>query len=331
MTDDLSSKNRNEIHRFLLQEAPIRGESVRLTSQWQEVVKRHELPPAVQRALGELTAAAVLLSAALKFDGALVLQILGDGPVHLMVVESNSVAASVGELGTKFRATAKLRESIDANTINPEASFKELVNPFGTGRFVMTLDPRIKLPGQQTYQAIVPLEGDSVAEIIAGYMARSEQIPTRLWLAADANQASGLLLQKLPSEGGSIELKAVDAQKVIADESWTRLEQLADTVGPDELLSTDSDQLMHRLFWQEPMRSLDQRTCYFGCSCTREKVGNMLQTLGLPEVKGILTEREKVQVNCDYCNTAYDFDAIDCAALFAGTLSSTIKPPDIKQ
>jgi molecular chaperone Hsp33 len=327
MDEDSSSKNKNEIHRFLLQEAPIRGESVRLTTEWQEVVNRHSFPPAVQRALGELTAAAVLLSAALKFDGALVLQILGDGPVHLVVVESNSVAASVGELGTKFRATAKLRESIDASAIDPAATFKELVNPFGTGRFVMTLDPRIKLPGQQTYQAIVPLEGNSVAEVIAGYMARSEQVPTRLWLAADAYQASGLLLQKLPSEGGSIELKAVDAQKALADESWTRLEQLADTVGPDELLVTDSEQLMHRLFWQEPMRSLDQRVCYFGCSCTREKVSNMLQTLGLPEVEGILSEREKVQVNCDYCNTAYEFDAIDCAALF----SSAVKTPESPQ
>jgi molecular chaperone Hsp33 len=327
MAEDPTKQNKNEIHRFLLQEAPIRGESVRLTTEWQEVVNRHSLPPAVQRALGELTAAAVLLSAALKFDGALVLQILGDGPVHLVVVESNSVAASVGELGTKFRATAKLRESIDASAIDPAATFKELVNPFGTGRFVMTLDPRIKLPGQQTYQAIVPLEGNSVAEVIAGYMARSEQVPTRLWLAADANQASGLLLQKLPSEGGSIELKAVDAQKAIADESWTRLEQLADTVGPDELLVTDSEQLMHRLFWQEPMRSLDQRICYFGCSCTREKVSNMLQTLGLPEVEGILSEREKVQVNCDYCNTAYEFDAIDCAALF----SSAVKAPESPQ
>jgi molecular chaperone Hsp33 len=327
MAEDSTEKNKNEIHRFLLQEAPIRGESVRLTTEWKEVVNRHNLPLAVQRALGELTAAAVLLSAALKFDGALILQILGDGPVHLVVVESNSVAASVGELGTKFRATAKLRESVDASTIDAAATFKELVNPFGTGRFVMTLDPRIKLPGQQTYQAIVPLEGNSVAEVIAGYMARSEQVPTRLWLAADKDQASGLLLQKLPSEGGSIALKAVDAQKAIADESWARLEQLADTVGQDELLVTDPEQLMHRLFWQEPMRSLDQRTCYFGCSCTREKVGNMLQTLGLPEVEGILSEREKVQVNCDYCNTAYEFDAIDCAALF----SSAFKAPESPQ
>jgi molecular chaperone Hsp33 len=330
MAENSNAMEKNEIHRFLLQEAPIRGESVRLTTQWQEVVKRHNLPPAVQRALGELTAAAALLSAALKFDGALVLQILGDGPVHLIVVESNSVAASVGELGTKFRATAKLRESIDASTIDPAASFIELVNPFGTARFVMTLDPRIKLPGQQTYQAIVPLEGTSVAEVIAGYMARSEQVPTRLWLAADANQASGLLLQKLPSEGGTIDLQNVDAQKAIADESWRRLEQLADTVGPDELLITDSEQLMHRLFWQEPMRSLDQRTCYFGCSCTREKVSNMLQTLGLPEIEGILSERESVLVNCDYCNTAYEFDAIDCAALFSEALT-TLKPPATPQ
>jgi molecular chaperone Hsp33 len=330
MTNEKTIGNKNEIHRFLLQEAPIRGESVRLTSEWQEVVKRHNLPPAVQRALGELTAAAVLLSAALKFDGALVLQILGDGPVHLIVVESNSVAASVGELGTKFRATAKLRENVDPSTIDASATFRELVNPFDSGRFVMTLDPRIKLPGQQTYQAIVPLEGNSVAEVIAGYMARSEQVPTRLWLAADANQASGLLLQKLPSEGGAVELKAVDEQKAIADESWTRLEQLADTVGPDELLVTDSETLMHRLFWQEPMRSLDQRICHFGCSCNREKVGAMLQTLGLPEVESILTEREKVQVNCDYCNTLYEFDAIDCAALFASA-AAVIKQPERPQ
>jgi molecular chaperone Hsp33 len=305
----------DEIHRFLLKEAPIRGESVRLTQQWQEVVKRHQLPKALESALGELTAAAVLLGAALKFDGALVLQIFGDGPVHLVVVESNSGSSA----GSKFRATAKLREGIEAASIDPETSFINLVNPHGGGRFVMTLDPRIKLPGQQVYQAIVPLEGNSVADILAGYMVRSEQVPTRLWLSANKDQASGLLLQKLPDEGGTIDLKAYDEQTKLGAESWARLQQLADTVTPGELLETDTETLLHRLFWQEPMRNFDHRACQFSCTCSREKVGNMLQTLGAVEIQSILSEREKVEVNCDYCNTHYEFDAVDAAALFTIT------------
>jgi molecular chaperone Hsp33 len=304
----------NEIHRFLLKESPIRGECVRIADQWQEVVNRHSLPAAVEKALGELTAAALLFSATLKFDGALVLQILGDGPVHLIVVESNS-GASV-EDGTRFRATAKIRESCDPATISENASFTELVNPYGSGRFVMTLDPRIKLPGQQAYQAIVPLEGNSVADVLSAYMQRSEQVPTRLWLAADKLQASGLLLQKLPSEGGNIQLSEVDAQQSLGNESWVRLQKLAETVKHDELLDTDPKTLLHRLFWQEPMANLDQRRCYFGCSCNRTKVANMLKTLGANEVESILAERQNVKVNCDYCNTAYEFDAVDSASLF---------------
>jgi molecular chaperone Hsp33 len=307
----------NEIHRFLLQESPIRGECVRLTEQWQEVVSRHHLPTAVEKALGELTAA-------LKFDGALVLQILGDGPVHLIVVESNSGATEAST--TRFRATAKLREGAVKESLNAEATFTELVNPRGTGRFVMTLDPRVKLPGQQPYQAIVPLEGNSVADVLSAYMARSEQVPTRLWLAADKHQASGLLLQRLPDEGGAISLKQVDASRSKSDESWNRLQQLAETVNTDELLTTDPQSLLHKLFWQEPMASLDQRSCYFGCSCNREKVANMLRTLGVDEIEDILKERQTINVNCDYCNTAYEFDQIDSAALFVSTNVSDAPP-----
>ena len=303
------------LHRFLLQDAPIRGEAVQLTQAWQEVVSRHQLPLAVLTALGELSAAAVLLSAALKFDGALVLQIFGDGPVHLMVVESNSGS----NLGGSFRATAKLRESANAGNISPSATFTDLVNPSGTGRFVMTLDPRIKLPGQQTYQAIVPLEGNSVGEILSGYMARSEQVPTRLWLSASVERASGLLLQKLPDEGGTITLSQVDAHAKLGAESWERLQQLAQTVTHTELLETETETLLHRLFWQERMRNLDHRACRFACSCSREKVGNMLRTLGAAEIQDILTERETVQVNCDYCNEHYEFNAASSAALFAAS------------
>ena len=310
------------LHRFLLQEAPIRGESVQLTQAWQEVVSRHNLPVSVLNALGELSAAAVLLSAALKFDGALVLQIFGDGPVHLMVVESNSGS----NLGGSFRATAKLRESVDAKAIDPDTSFSDLVNPGGTGRFVMTLDPRIKLPGQQTYQAIVPLEGNSVADILSGYMARSEQVPTRLWLSASLEKASGLLLQKLPDEGGTVKLTQVDAQAKLGAESWERLQRLAETVTAAELLETETETLLHRLFWQESMRNLDHRACRFACSCTREKVGNMLRTLGVAEVSDILSEREKIEVNCDFCNEHYEFDAVDSAALFAADPAGLTAP-----
>ncbi|HEX2530555.1 MAG TPA: Hsp33 family molecular chaperone HslO [Burkholderiaceae bacterium] len=296
---------------FMFEEAPVRGELVEIVDAWRQVQERHDYPKAVKILLGEMLSAAVLLSASLKFNGAIVMQIYGDGPVRLLVVECDS--------DLQLRATAKLAPEA---VIDDNAALPQLVNAHGNGRFVITLDPKEKIPGQQPYQGIVPLDGESVASVIENYMLRSEQLHTRLWLAADENVSRGLLLQKLPHEGGSGSPLTDDT------EPWNRIVMLGSTVRAKELLSTDIQTMMHRLFWEETIRVFDARHPGFRCSCTREKVGNMLKMLGREEVEAALTELGTLGINCDFCGQHYEFDKVDCAQLFtASTTADAVQAP----
>lgn len=299
------------LQKFMFENAAVRGELVDVSETWRQVLARHTYPAPVKRMLGEMLAAAALLSANLKFNGSIIMQIHGDGPVKLLVVECDA------EL--HMRATAKLAP--DA-VIDDMASVTQLVNAHGHGRFVITLDPKDKLPGQQPYQGIVPLAGESVAVIIENYMLRSEQLDTKLWLAADGSVSRGLLLQKLPKEGGT-EGPIVDDL-----ETWNRTVALASTLQTEELLQTDISTLMRRLFWEETIRLFDPRNPVFQCSCSREKVGNMLKMLGQAEVDAALAELGKLGIDCDFCGQHYEFDTVDCAQLFATETSSAgMQPP----
>ena len=300
------------LQKFLFQDAPVRGELVEISDTWLQIQARHDYPKAVSTLLGEMVSAAALLSANLKFNGALIMQIHGDGPVRLLVVECDS--------DLQLRATAKLAS--DA-VIPDDASLTQLVNAGGNGRFVITLDPKDKLPGQQPYQGIVPLDGESMASVIENYMLRSEQLDTKLWLAADENVARGLLLQKLPNEGGTgtpVENEA---------EAWNHIVMLGSTVRRDELLSTDIETMLRRLFWEETIRVFDARHPSFHCSCSREKVGSMLKMLGRAEVESALADLGTLAINCDFCGQYYGFDKVDCAQLFATDLGadSAVLPP----
>ncbi len=301
---------KDTLQKFLVDNAPIRGELVEISDTWRQVQARREYPPAVKTLLGEMLAAAALLSANLKFNGMIVMQIHGDGPVKLLVVECDS------EL--HLRATAKLA---DGAQIADDASLGDLINAGGNGRFVITLDPKDKLPGQQPYQGIVPLDGESVATVIENYMLRSEQLDTKLWLAADSQVSRGLLLQKLPSEGG------VNAPTAKAEgsehDAWEHFVMLGNTLRREELLSTDIATLMHRLFWEETIRVFDPAHPGFHCSCSREKVGNMLKMLGREEVEDALTQMDKLGIDCDFCGQHYEFDAVDCALLFASDVAGS--------
>jgi molecular chaperone Hsp33 len=302
------------LHRFLVRQAPVRGELICLGDAWREIATRHDLPACVRDRLGELCVAGLMLSASLKFDGALVLQIQGDGPVSLMVVECESDG--------RLRATAKLREGASCPD---DATLQQLVNRQGRGRFMVTLDPRQSSVQKQAYQGIVPFEGSTIAEVLERYMARSEQLPTRLWLACDAQRAAGLMLQRLPDEGGHASPAGLSAQQELdPDEAWQRMQWLADTVTDDELRTLAADQILHRLFWQEPLHAFDARPVRFACSCSRLKVGNMLRMLGAQEVEAVIAEQGQVSVRCDFCNTAWDFDAVDCARLFVSDSSTTL-------
>ncbi len=279
------------LRRFLFEHAPIRGEIVHLDAAWRSVIERHDYPPVLRDLMGELCAATVLLAATLKLRGSMVLQIHGKGRVKLLVVECT------GDL--ELRATAKWEGEL------PHGTLQDLVGD--DGRFVITLDPK---DGNQAYQGIIALEGDSIAEILQNYMMRSEQLETRLWLAADGEHAAGMLLQKLPE------------QKEPADEdAWGRAAQIADTLRSDELLGLPATELVHRLYHEEDIRLFDAQPVVFHCTCSRENVARMLRMLGREEVDSILAERGDVQVHCEFCNQSYVFDCVDANAVFADIAS----------
>jgi molecular chaperone Hsp33 len=303
------------LYKFLLdgedpERSPVRGEIVSLDSTWRQMCQLHDYPEPVMRTLGELVAASALLTANLKFSGALVMQIHGDGPVPLLVVECNA--------DMTMRATATI---VEGAKIGIDASFAELVNTGGKGRFAITLDPKDRTQGQQPYQGIVPLEGASVAQVLGNYMLRSEQLDTQLWLAADDSRATGMLLQRLPLPGGteyqSPSAVAIEIESAL--DTWQRGLAFANTLERSELLGTDPETLMRRLFWEETLRIFEPMRCSFLCTCSRERVATMLVTLGQEEVNETLAEEGIVHVNCDFCNRSYDFDHVDCAQLFATT------------
>jgi molecular chaperone Hsp33 len=319
MLKDINT-SQDTLQKFIFDNAAVKGEFVELSDTWREVQARHDYPPAVKTVLGEMLAAAALLSANLKFNGAIIMQIHGDGPVRLLVVECDS--------DLRLRATAKLGEGV---TVADDASLTDMLNVSGKGRFVITLDPLEKMPGQQPYQGIVPLDGDDMATVIENYMLRSEQLDTRLWLAADGTVSRGLLLQKLPRHSGKDD-QVEQASEADELETWNRAVMLASTLKQQELLSTDIQTLMNRLFWEETIRVFEPAHPHFHCSCTREKVGNMLKMLGREEVEDALSELGHLGINCDFCGKHYEFDKVDCAQLFVSDtpVETLIAASDIK-
>ncbi|MGS1106110.1 Hsp33 family molecular chaperone HslO [Achromobacter anxifer] len=303
----------DQLKKYLTEDRSVRIQAVRLDATWKAVQANHDYPPAITHLLGELVAASTLLAANIKFDGSLVLQIQGDGPIALLVVECRN--------DLSLRATVKMREGHEVPT---DGNMQSLLNPGGNGRFIVVLDPQRKLPGQQAYQGIVPLQGDTVAEALQHYMKASEQLDTRLWLAADADHAAGMLIQRLPYHGGS-DAPVLTEQN--AAETWDRASALAGTIKRDELLATDIDTLIHRLFWEETLVAFDPLSVRWHCPCTRERVASMLRTLGQEEINSVLAERGQVDVSCDFCGKPYKFDSVDCATLFSSSAASAADEP----
>ncbi len=297
----------DQFKKYLLPDHSTRIQAVRLTSAWQAGLAHQHYPECVQRLLGELVSAAVLLATNIKFDGSLVLQLQGDGPIALIVVECTA--------NLDIRATVTVREGHD---IPADGTLQSLLNAQGKGRFVVVLDPNRDTTNLEPYQGIVPLEGDSVAQVLELYMRNSEQLDTHIWLASDAEHSAGLLLQRLPDHGGK---PGDDGESL--NETWTRVSHLAGTVKYQELLSLDIDTLIHRLFWEEDLIAFEPQTVRWHCPCTRERVANMLRMLGRDEIEDILSEREKIDISCSFCGKPYQFDAIDCAGLFMDNLDTT--------
>jgi molecular chaperone Hsp33 len=302
----------SELHKFLFEGLPVRGMFVRLTDAWTEILARREAadpwPLPVAQMLGEMAAAGALMQSNIKFNGSLVMQIYGDGPVKVAVAEVQH--------DLRLRVTAKVVGDVDAN-----ARLTQLVNAGGRGRCAITLDPKDKLPGQQAYQGVVPLNGpqgerlEDLSRVLEHYMRQSEQLDTRLVLACDMKVAAGLLIQRLPIEGEA-NLGGQGETDEERYEHFNRIATLAASLTRDELLELDVETLLRRLFWQDKLLRFDVQTPRFECTCSRERVAGMIRGLGQEEADSIIAERGEIDVGCDFCGRHYRFDAIDAARLF---------------
>lgn len=273
---------------------------------WQEMIQNQNLPSSVRSMLGELSAAAVMLAASLKFDGSLVLQIQGDGPVRLAIVEVRT--------GLLARATVQLRVPVEA--VDAKADFKSLVNKNGNGRCALILDMASRAPGEQPYQGVVPLTGETVAETIESYMTQSEQVRTELQLAADNIACGGVLLQHVATTGGY-------DQGEIDPEGFEHLSAFVRTVKHEELLSLQAEEIARRLFWEDNPVVLEELEPKFSCRCSQKGIEAMVKNLGEKEALEIVAEQGRIEVKCEFCGKTYVLDPIDVKALFAGGSKSS--------
>lgn len=277
----------DQIQRFLFDQTNVRGEIVTLDTTYSEVLIRHGYPHAVNVLLGELLAAVALLTDTVKLDGTLSIEVRGRGDLSLLMAESNP--------GGELRAIARLDE--EGALPAEDAGFRELV---GEGQIVITLDPK---EGRR-YQGIVALEFDTLSACLEAYFSQSEQLPTRLWLAADGQKAGGLLLQRLP-----------DASQNQDIDAWERSVHLAKTIKREELLGLEQREVLYRLYHEETVRVFEPKTLRFGCTCSRERMSHALHTLGEAELKDILADQGEIDTQCHFCHTKYHYTAAEIEAL----------------
>ncbi len=296
----------DQLHKFIFEDLPVKGAVVTVASGWQELLDRRAavepFPTPIKGLLGEMLAAGLLMQSSIKFSGALVLQLHGDGPLSLAVSEVRS--------DMSYRLTAQVH-----GTVETHAKLAELVNVTGEGRCVITLDSAGRAPGAQPYQGIVPLFGDGreplaeISQALEHYMLQSEQLDTRLILTATDRVAAGLMLQRLPRRGSHEE------QIVGKDEDFNRIAMLASTLTAHELQTLAAHTLLRRLFAEEDVRCFAPLTPRFCCTCSRARVAEMLRGLGDEELRSIVTEHEAVEVDCEFCGESYNFDAVDVGRL----------------
>jgi molecular chaperone Hsp33 len=288
--------------RFLLPDAGVRGVHVRLDDAWREMATRAEYPNAAAELLGEAAAAAALFTGHVKVDGRLTVQLRGEGTLRTLFAECTAA-------GT-VRGICQLAEGEVPRSLRDAAP---------GGVLAITIEntgPAGREP--MRYQGMVEMTADTLSEAFEDYFRQSEQLPTRLLLAADRGTAAGMLLQKLPGDSGDAD-------------GWVRASLLFDTLTPAELLAQPAEVLVHRLFHQDAPRLLDQRPLRFGCSCSRERVAAMLVSLGREEVAAAVDAGQgTARIWCEFCGQAYEFDAAQAAALFT-TVPATAEPPDTLQ
>ena len=277
--------------RFIFDERDVRGEWVALDTSYREVLSRHAYPEPVAQLLGELMAATALLVGALKFDGLLILQARSEGPIPLLMMECS------GE--REIRGMARY----DAEQIPADATLAQLMP---NGHLTLTIDP---VKGQR-YQGTVELDGETLSECFTNYFVQSQQLNTRFWLHAQDGKARGLLLQQLPRD------REPDDEE--RDASWQHVMALAGTLKAEEW-ALDNETLLHRLYHEDAVRLFETQDLRFACSCSRERSGNALVSLGEADARALLAECDgQIEIDCQFCNERYYFDASDVAQLFAG-------------
>lgn len=287
----------DRLERFHFQELDIRGALARLETAWQPVRTAQTYPPEVQRLLGELLTATALLASIIKIDGTLTVQAAGDGPLSAIMAECRN--------RDELRGIARIR---DADAIEDGAGTGAL----GRGLITITIRPELGSgPGGRSgepYQGIVPLDGSTLAEALEGYFARSEQIPTRIWLDAGGTRTAGMLIQALPPEHARH-----DHTPDRRAEDFGRITLLADTVTGPELRQLPTEQLLTRLFHEETVSLQPPRPLTFSCSCSRDRTREALQAMPAAELDEILEEEGAIHMTCQFCHAEYRFDAIDVA------------------
>ncbi len=285
-------RNADQRHRFLIESCDVRGHLVRLEKVWADATARTDYPGTVAQVLGEVFVATSLLAGTIKYEGKITLQVRGNGPIHLLVVQ----ITNEGDI----RGLARWSETpADAS----------LQKAFGNdARMTISIEADAY---SEPYQGIVPLEGNSVAEGITQYFARSEQLDTTMHLSVSGNVAAGLLLQSLPP--GNDQEQDVDG--------WQRAATLAETITQEELLEEKAETILHRLYHEETVRLYAPEPLQFRCSCSRERTDGMLMGLGEQEALDVVKEQGKVSVSCEFCDANYEYDAIDVVSLFKSMVS----------
>ncbi len=289
-------------HRFIINDSGVRGQWTLLEASYQTVLAKHDYPLEVQSVLGEMMAAAILLSSTLKFEGSMIIQARGNGAVSLLSVECTH--------DHKLRAIGRWEgDTRDQN-------FRDMLGHEAT--LAITITP---LQGER-YQGIVPLDGTTLSECLEHYFERSEQLRTQIQLFHGNNRAGGLLIQVLPTHSG---IKVEPEQQ---QAEWERVTTLAQTLTAEELLNLDCATVLHRLFHEESVELFPPETVVFECSCSRQRTAEALTQIGRQELEDIIAEQGKIEVTCQYCNELYRFDAVDVTMLF--TDSAAENAPDSK-
>jgi molecular chaperone Hsp33 len=290
------------MHRFLLERAGVRGVLVRLGPAWREVAGRAEYPSDLRALLGETLVASAMLTGNIKLDGALSIELKSNGALRLLFAECNDR----GRVRGLARWEDPLPQPLALDTL-PGAIMAITIG---------------NVDRDQRYQGLVDLQHASLAEALENYFVQSEQLPARIVLAADGEHAVGLMLQKVPDQGGS------DVE--VDEDGWNRITHLTATLGAQELLGTAPEQLIHRLYHEESVRLSEPRPLAFGCSCSRERVSAMLRSLGREEVEAALASRnDEIEVICEFCAQRYYFDRIDAEHLLSA--SPALDTPETEQ